>query len=244
MIERKQFTFYESFFSAISRIKDNSERAATYDAICAYALYGRLPDLDALPVASAIAFELIKPTLDSSRKKAKSGQLGGSKKPGERKAEGNRNQNASKPQANQSEEEVEGEGEKEIEIEGEKEVEDECLIPAGAPHNDPVVAAVISDYLNRINPMASPYSLQELSDFAVELGEDVCLRVFDIALDSKKTTWSYIRAILQDKKNNGVKCLADFEALEEKRNARKDGEKNGSSNSNRGKNPRVGNYVG
>ena len=48
-----------------------------------------------------------------------------------------------------------------------------------------------------------------------------CKRAFDIALDSKKTTWSYIRAILREKLSSGVRCLADWDALEEKRAAGK-----------------------
>ena len=48
-----------------------------YDAIVDYALYGAEPDMAILPNAAAIAFDLIRPTLDASRRKAISGQLGG-----------------------------------------------------------------------------------------------------------------------------------------------------------------------
>lgn len=75
-------------------------------------------------------------------------------------------------------------------------------------------SAVLADYLNRVNPMASQSCLDELKGFAEVMGPDVCKRAFDIALDSKKTTWPYIRAILQDKQARGVKCLADWEKLE------------------------------
>jgi len=75
----------------------------------------------------------------------------------------------------------------------------------------------VSDYLNRVNPSASPSSLDELRGFVEVLGPDVCRRAFDIALDSKKTTWPYIRAILQDKQTRGIRCLADWDALEKKR---------------------------
>lgn len=85
------------------------------------------------------------------------------------------------------------------------------------PLYSPAVASVLSDYLNRINPSASPMSLDELKGYAEEMGEAVCKRAFDIALDSKKATWPYIRAILRDKLANGVKCLADWDALEERR---------------------------
>lgn len=79
---RKQFTFYESFAAALLRIRNKAARCDAYDAIIRYALYDEAPDLDSLPDASAIAFELAKPVLDSSRRKAKSGQLGGAA-PGE-----------------------------------------------------------------------------------------------------------------------------------------------------------------
>ena len=90
---------------------------------------------------------------------------------------------------------------------------------------DPV-SAVLSDYLNRINPTASPSSLDELRSYAEDMGKDVCIRAFDIALDNKKTTWPYIRAILRDKLQRGVKCLADWDALEAEREKAKPGHKN------------------
>lgn len=76
-MERKQFTFYASFYNALGRIKKQVDRATAYDIICEYALFGKEPDLDALPDAVAIAFELIRPNLDASKKKAEAGKLGG-----------------------------------------------------------------------------------------------------------------------------------------------------------------------
>lgn len=86
-------------------------------------------------------------------------------------------------------------------------------------------AAVLADYLNRVNPSASPGSLDELRGFVEVMGPDVCRRAFDIALDSKKTTWPYIRAILQDKQRRGVRCLADWDALDERRDSSAQGDK-------------------
>lgn len=87
------------------------------------------------------------------------------------------------------------------------------------------VAVVVSDFLDRINPMAPKSCLDELSNYAKSLGEAVCKRAFDIALAEKKTTWSYIRAILQNCSAKGIKCIADWEAVEEKRRARSPREK-------------------
>lgn len=115
-VARKQFTFYKSYFDAISELP-KKDQSALILAVCAYALYETPPK--GLSVAASTAFKLIKPTLDSGRKKAESGALGG-------QASGK--QTASKPQANrkQGESAREKEGEKEIEYEIEYEVEAEA----------------------------------------------------------------------------------------------------------------------
>lgn len=127
-MQRTQFTFYESFYKAVKRIKDPESRAQAYDAICAYALYGQEPNLDSFSDFSAIAFELIKPNLDSSRKKAENGKAGGSKK-----------QNKSKKEANKKQEQIESEKEKEKEKENkiEIEIEKECEY-----NNTPIIEKV------------------------------------------------------------------------------------------------------
>lgn len=127
-MQRTQFTFYESFYKAVKRIKDPESRAQAYDAICAYALYGQEPNLDSFSDFSAIAFELIKPNLDSSRKKAENGKAGGSKK-----------QNKSKKEANKKQEQIESENEdkKEKEKENKIEIEKECEY-----NNTPIIEKV------------------------------------------------------------------------------------------------------
>lgn len=126
-MERTQFTFYESFFKAISRIKKSADRAAAYDAICAYALYGTDPDIDKMPDAAAIAFELSKPNLDASKRKAISGKAGGKSKQSASKVEANGKQNGSKTEANTKQEQIASE--KENEKENKKEKENECYTP-------------------------------------------------------------------------------------------------------------------
>ena len=120
MDERTQFTFYASFFDAVSRIKKKADRADAYDAICAYALREEDPDFSKMSDAAQIAFLLIKPNLDSSRRKAKSGKDGGS-----RKASGK--QNGSKQEANCKQDERESEKEKEKE--NARATENECYPP-------------------------------------------------------------------------------------------------------------------
>lgn len=107
-MERSQFTFYASFFQSISRIKKKADRCDAYDAICGYALTGELPNLDSIAESAAIVFDLSKPNLDASRRKAESGKAGGKRK-----------QTESKPEANRKQEETVREKEKEKEKEKE-----------------------------------------------------------------------------------------------------------------------------
>ena len=116
-MQRTQFTFYESFFKAISRIKKKQDRADAYDMICAYALYQKEPDLDTASDAVAIAFELLRPVLDKAKERAESGKKGGSK------PEANAKQTGSKPEANGKQGETASKKEKEKEIEVEVEID-------------------------------------------------------------------------------------------------------------------------
>lgn len=125
MDERTQFTFYASFFDAVSRIKKKADRADAYDAICAYALREEDPDFSKMSDAAAIAFMLIKPNLDASRRKAKSGKNGGNTKQMASKAEANSKQSGSKTEANDKQEQPASEKEKEKE----NEKENECYPP-------------------------------------------------------------------------------------------------------------------
>lgn len=235
---RNQFTFYASFAKAAERIRKKADRCDFYDAVKDYAIYGKEPDLDVVSDTVAVAFELVRPTLDASKRKAESGKRGGTTSKLE--APGSKGkQSESKPEAKGSKPKQpasEKEGEKEDEVEGEKEseIENECskiLPPGGGNTKSPAAAAGVSplsstvamvqaDYLNRVNAAASPASLDELAGFVEAMGPDCCRRAFDIALDERITRWSYIRGILQDKQQRGVKCLADWDALDNRRRER------------------------
>lgn len=122
---RSQFTFYRSFFEAVFKIKNKAARVEAYDAICKYALFNDAPDVDKMSDAAAIAFMLIKPNLDASRRKAKSGKSGGKSKQTASKAEANSKQSGSKSEANDKREQPASEKEKEKE----REKENECYPP-------------------------------------------------------------------------------------------------------------------
>lgn len=167
--------------------------------------------MDSLPDSVAIAFELIKPNLDASKRKAASGRAGGSKKQTASKSEANCKQNGSEKEG-----EKEGEKENEYEIEG----EDECLKKAA-------VASVVSAYANKVNANPGERTIAEIKGFVQTMGADCCLRAIDIALDERKASWSYIRGILRSKLEQGVHCIADWDMLEEKRQKQIDAKRKG-----------------
>lgn len=138
-MERKQFTFYDSYFKAISRIKDPQVRCEAYDVICRYALLGEEPDLDALPDAAAIAFEGARPNLDASARKAAAGKSGGEKS---KNSEANSKQaqaSCKQTQAKRKQTEAKRKQEKEQEKEKEKDKEQMLYNPPKSPQGDAFV---------------------------------------------------------------------------------------------------------
>ena len=160
MENRSQFTFYESFYHALRRIKKKADRADAYDAICAYALFGTEPDMDALSDAVAIAFSLVKPNLEASRRKAVSGKKGGL---GKQTTDDGDADEGSKLQANakQSESKKEKEKENKIENKKENEIENECyhsLYPSVETEKSNSVPTLeqVEEYATMRNSTVSP----------------------------------------------------------------------------------------
>ena len=103
-------TFYSSFFDAIDSMA-KKDQLPVFRAVVSYGLYGQ--HNENLTASQNAFFILMKPSLDSSRRKAASGKHGGSKSTEKEK------QTGSKPEANRKQ----TAREKENEIEIEKEIE-------------------------------------------------------------------------------------------------------------------------
>ena len=82
---------------------------------------------------------------------------------------------------------------------------------------DANIAAVMSAYMDKITPTPSEQSIEELKGYVELMGAECCLRAIDAALDAKVANWNYVRKVLQNKASQGVRCLADWDALEERR---------------------------
>ena len=180
-MDRKQFTFYESWYTSISRIRKAADRAKAYDTIIAYALRGIEPVLEELPDIVAIIFENAKPNIDASRKKAESGKKGGEGKRSESKAEANAKQTAS-----------ENEIEKEKEYEIEKEIENECYNAQGAETG---TENILSFYSEKIDSFLPEKQQAELVEMTNRLGYD---KACEVIRQTKADGWPYWFKIKED----------------------------------------------
>ena len=128
MAKRKQFTFYESFYGSLLELP-LEEALPTLWVIVTYGLYGRKPRIPLSSSGKAV-IKLVKPVLDSARKKSQ-GAVKGNKmrcKSKRKPIPGSCPDNA---REKEKEEEVEVENEVEVEEETEIELEKESLYTDG-----------------------------------------------------------------------------------------------------------------
>ena len=83
------------------------------------------------------------------------------------------------------------------------------------------LAAVMNAYMNRIDPTPAPSSMDELKGYVDLMGAECCIRAIDAALNAKAANWNYVRRVLMNKASQGVRCIADWDAVEAKREAAK-----------------------
>lgn len=186
---RKQFTFYRSYYDAIQGLPQE-EQAAIILAVCAYAIYEQEP-AGLSPIAST-AFQLIRPTLDTARKKAESGKIGGSK-----------------PKASVKQTAREIEVEKEIEKENEVEVDVEGEEYSKEYTGDPSIdlSAAVQDkklqlFGGKIGRNAVYLSQEQIADLLnrmddVDLFDRYVSRLADCIVDKGYSVKSHYQTILK-----------------------------------------------
>ena len=69
-MERKQFTFYRSFYENIEKLQTNKEKLQAYQLICGFALDGTEPDLDTKKPCAATVFRAVRPVLETAHRRA------------------------------------------------------------------------------------------------------------------------------------------------------------------------------
>ena len=70
MMERKQFTFYRSFWEAIENLPTNKEKLQAYQMLCAYGLNQEEPQISAVKPSAATVFQISKPILERAHERA------------------------------------------------------------------------------------------------------------------------------------------------------------------------------
>lgn len=133
-MQRKQFTFYRSFYTAANCIRRKSVRADVYDAICRYALDGVLPEQENMPPDAVLALTLIMPVLESGMRKALN-RLQTDEEQNKNKTKTKQNQNENKKKK-EIEIENKSEIESEIKSEIESEIESDRQLGAGVEQRD------------------------------------------------------------------------------------------------------------
>lgn len=197
-MEREQFTFYASFAKAIQRIRKAADRAAAYDAIVNYALYEQQPDLDKLPDSVCIVFDLIRPNLDTSRRKAQGGKAT------------RQTEDAAKMRERQTGD-TGNKYKKEKEGEKEKEIENECYTTPTPP-----LGEVMDFFMNNINAMPSPDVCDQLRQYTETLSAPVVIHAMQITQNERKG-WSYLKAILGRYEREGLTSEEAVKASEQAR---------------------------
>lgn len=189
-MERGQFTFYASFAKAAERIRKKADRCDFYDAVKDYAIYGKEPEWEALSDTVAVAFELVRPTLDASKRKAENGKRGGAASKPEAPRSKSK-QSESKPEAKKSKPKQPA-SEKEGEKENEK--EDECpppCIPPVGPEFSPRLQAAVDSWLRYKSEKRQGYKpeglkklLGEVRNNAKVYGEDAVISLINECMAS------------------------------------------------------------
>lgn len=87
------------------------------------------------------------------------------------------------------------------------------------------LSRVMSFYFDRLNPTPSPMCIDELKQYTATLGADVVLHALGIALDERKTGWSYIRGILSRYERDGLKNMEAVLQAEQQFKAKKETKK-------------------
>ena len=187
--ERKQFTFYRSFWEAMQKLPAKKrEKLALF--IIEYALNETEPDTK--DSALCATFSVIRPILDSGRSKAQAGKIGGVASGEARsKAEAKPKQNEAKPKQNEAKQKQEKEQEQEKEqVQGEEQEQGQCF-PGDSD------SSLFSDAFDRLRSCGVVMAEQEdVVRLCTEYGQKAVIAAIERAKEQNVNRWPYIRAIV------------------------------------------------
>lgn len=196
---RDSFIFYRSFYEAISELPKENQ-ADTYNAIMKYAL--NQEEIELTGISKAI-FSLVKPQLDANYKKYENGKQKKSK------TEAKQKQTKSKIGTNVNENENVNDNENvNVNDNDNENVGDSCV--------DGLQEVV--DFYNENIGLITPYGLEVLSDYAKEMPTDLIIYAMEISVEANVRTIQYIKGILNNWSNKGIKTLIEAKKENQKQN--------------------------
>lgn len=187
---RDSFIFYRSFYESIKELPEENQ-LKVYKAISNYALNQEEIELDGI---SKAIFSLIKPQLDANYKKYENGKQKKSK------TEAKDKQEKSKTVTNENVNENENENVN-VNANVNDNASDSCVDG---------LQEVIDFYNNNIGQLM-PYGLTLLEDYLNEMPSDLIIYAMKIAVEADKKTINYIKAILNNWSNKGIKTVVEAE---------------------------------
>ena len=108
--------------------------------------------------------------------------------------------------------------------------------PPPAEVEDKELGKAMSFYMDRVTPMPSGSSLEELKTYVASMGADVCIAAMEYAIDEHKPFWSYIRATLQAYMKQGIRNMSDLQAERQRYEAAKRRQEDTQKHGNSGRN--------
>ncbi len=205
---RDSFIFYRSFYESIKELPEENQ-LEVYKAISNYAL--NQEEFELTGISKAI-FSLIKPQLDANYKKYENGKQKKSK------TEAKQKQSRSKTGTNVNEN---------VNVND----NDNVVTTVTNSESDSCVDGFqkIAEFYNNNIGLLTPYGLEVLESYANEMEFEVIIYAMKLAVEADKRNINYIKAILNNWQNSGIKTL--LEAKKENKSF-KDLKKTGKKESN------------
>lgn len=91
------------------------------------------------------------------------------------------------------------------------------------PQNDPGLGRVMTLYMDKIDRDPSPDSMDKLTGYYRNLGEEICTRAIYRAMDAGARKWFYVQGVFQKILSQGVRTIEDWDRLDAQHEKEKQG---------------------
>ena len=219
-------TYIKLFFDDLDAIEllGDAERGRLFTALLEYGKTGEAPQLNGnerfiFPMMRARLDRDMDAYNDEIEARRNAGRKGGEAKASNAKQSLAKLSNAKQSQAVLSKR---SKGKDKDKDEEEDEENNNPPVPPAPARENPGLARVMAFFLDRINPAPSPTCIDLLRQYTESLSADVVLHALEIAIDERKTAWSYIQAILSQYERDGIRDMDGVKRREQERQQRRE----------------------